>query len=192
MLPIYATALAIGGTLLFASVVLGHHGADHDLHVGGGADSGLPSVGGGHDHGGPELGLVAGLLSFRFWTFALAFFGLTGVIFEKVVPLSSGGQVLGVAVAAGVIVGFAAATIVNKLRADTVTSTPTELSYVGLEGEVLLDVTPAEQGRIRVSARGSLIDLPARTDGPSFAKGGKVLIVDVANGIARIAPPKTI
>ncbi|MEZ0227303.1 MAG: hypothetical protein ACAI25_01655, partial [Planctomycetota bacterium] len=67
----------------------------------------------------------------------------------------------------------------------------TELGYVGLEGEVLLDVTAAEPGRIRVSARGSLVDLPARTDGPSFLKGARALVVDVANGVARIAPPKT-
>ncbi|MEZ0229120.1 MAG: hypothetical protein ACAI25_10885, partial [Planctomycetota bacterium] len=118
MLPIYATALAIGGTLLVASLVLGHHGADHDLHVGHDAGDGSE---------GPELDLLGSFLSIRFWTFALAFFGLTGVIFERVVPLSSGAQVLGAAVAAGLIVGFVAATIINKLRADTVTSTPTEL-----------------------------------------------------------------
>lgn len=180
MLPIYATALAVGGTLLVASLVLGHHGADHDF---GGHDVGHA----GGEHGSPELGLLASFLSVRFWTFAFAFFGLTGVIFERVVPLSSGTQVLLAAVVAGLVVGFVASTVVNKLRADTVTSTPTELGYVGLEGEVLLDVTTAEPGRIRISARGSLIDLPARTDGPSFLKGAKALVVDVADGVARIS-----
>lgn len=183
MFPIYATALAVGGTLLLASVLLGHHGADHphDFHIG-------------HGHDGdasPEVGLLASFLSLRFWTFAFAFFGLTGVIFERVVPLQNGQAVLAIAAVTGVVVGFVAATIVNKLRAETVTSTPSEIGYVGLEGEVLLDVSPQEPGRIRISARGSLIDLPARTDGPSFPKGARALVVDVADGVAKVATPKS-
>jgi len=186
VLTIYATALAVGGTLLFGSVVLGHHGVDHghDFGQGGGGHGGH----GGHA-GGPELGLIAAFLSVRFWTFALAFFGLTGVIFEKIVPMEDGRIVLASSVVAGFVIGLAAALIVNKLRAETVTSTPSELGYVGLEGEVLLEVTPAEAGRIRVSARGSLIDLPAKTDGPSFPKGARALVVDVTDGVARVTAP---
>src|SRR5581483_7770156 len=91
VLPIYATALAVGGTLLAASLLLGHHGVDHGHDFG--------HAGSGHE--GPELGLVAAFLSVRFWTFALAFFGLTGVIFERVIPLADGKQVLALATGAG-------------------------------------------------------------------------------------------
>ena len=178
MLPVYAAALAVGGTLLLASLVLGHHGADHP-----GFDHA-----GGHGDGSAEVGLLASFLSVRFWTFALTFFGLTGLIFEHVVPLEDGRKVLLVSAALGGTIGLAASFIVNKLRSQHVTSVPSEIGYVGLEGEVLLDVTPDEPGRIRVSARGSLIDLPARTESGRLEKGSRALVLDVANGVAQVAP----
>jgi hypothetical protein len=184
VLPIYATALAVGGTLLLASLVLGHHGADH------GGDAG-----GGHDHGGDhgahegELGLLATFMSIRFWTFTLAFFGLTGVVFEEMQLLKDGRAILGLSSVLGGGIGFAAATLVRYLRAHSVSSVPTEIGYVGLTGEVLLDVTPEEPGRIRISARGSLIDLPAKTQGPALKKGASALVVDMTDGVARVAAP---
>jgi hypothetical protein len=183
VLPIYATALAVGGTLLLASVVLGHHGIDHGHDFGHGPN---------HDGSGSvELGILAAFLSVRFWTFAFAFFGLTGIVFEKLVPHEDGRSVFAIATMTGGVVGFVAAWTITRLRGSTVTSVPSELGYVGLEAEVLLDVTPEEPGRIRVSARGSLVDLPARGEGARFATGERAVVLDVKDGVARIGPRNT-
>src|SRR5205823_2280036 len=120
---------------------------------------------------------------------ALAFFGLTGVLFERFALLADGRAILGLSCALGGGVGLAASALVRYLRSQHVTSVPTEIGYVGLLGEVLLDVTPEEPGRIRISARGSLIDLPARTEGPRLARGSSARVLDMVDGVARVATP---
>ncbi len=184
MVPIYATALAVGGTLLLASLVLGHHGMDHGHDFDHGHDAG-------HGDDG-DVALIASFLSVRFWTFAFAFFGLTGLVLEKIVAVGDGRTIFVIAAVLGGVIGFGASFTFNRLRsgARSLATVPTEMSYVGLEGEVLLAVTPEEPGRIRISAQGSLVDLPARTDGARFDKGARALIVDVTDGVARVAEPK--
>ena len=86
----YVGALVFGGVLLLSSVVLGHHDADGDFDLDG--DGGLDSDGdvdAEHeitvekdiDLSG-DIGLFWVLRSIRFWMFFLAFFGLTGVLFQ--------------------------------------------------------------------------------------------------------------
>ncbi|MBI3724952.1 hypothetical protein HY251_13500 [bacterium] len=186
MLVIYETALAVGGVLLLASLVMGHHGVDH-----GGGISADHSMDAGHGdaHGG-GAGPFFLFLSMRFWTFAADFFGLTGVLFTK---LNLAGDdtrvVLAIAAAIGLGCGVFAAWILARLRNQVVNSLPTEMSYVGLTAEVLLEVTPEEPGRIRLSSRGSLIDLPARCDGGErLPKGSQALVVDVTDGVACVSP----
>jgi hypothetical protein len=189
VIPIYATALAVGGTLLLASLVLGHHGIDHGHDFGHGPEIGHEADGSHGDNG--DVALIASFLSVRFWTFALAFFGLTGVVLDRLVGVLDGRTNFVVATILGGLIGFTASYTFNRLRrASALSSVPTEMAYVGLEGEVLLDVTPEEPGRIRISAQGSLVDIPARTEGPPFAKGARALVVDVVNGVARVAAPR--
>jgi hypothetical protein len=184
VIPIYATALAVGGTLLLASLVLGHHGADHAHDFGHGHDASHGEEG--------DVALIASFLSVRFWTFALAFFGLTGLVLEKVVAVGDGRTIFVIAAVMGGTIGFGASYTFNRLRAGAraLSTVPQEMGYVGLEGEVLLAVSPEEPGRIRITAQGSLVDLPARTDGARFEKGARALVVDVTDGVARVAEPK--
>jgi len=71
MLPVYLGALAFGGTLLVASLLLGfgHHDAD-----GAGHDHDK-----GHDKGSDGFGWLP-VASVRFWTFFLGFGGLAGTL----------------------------------------------------------------------------------------------------------------
>lgn len=188
MLPIYATALAIGGTLLLASLVLGHHGADHPGDLGG-AESGIDGHVDGDGTGG-GFGLFAGVLSLRFWTFAAAFFGLTGVVFTTF-ALADGRVTLGLATGFGAGSGLLASWTVKKLRGSVVSSLPSEIGYVGLTGEMLLEARPDEPGRIRLTAKGSLVDLPARSS-ERLVRGARALVVDVSGGVATVAaaPPQ--
>jgi hypothetical protein len=194
VVPIYTTALAVGGTLLLASLLLGHHGADHAGGLGHGHDTAH-----GGNHGSETeapVGVLVNLISIRFWTFALAFFGLTGVLFEGL-DIGHGTHVLVMAIGIGFTVGYIASWLVRKLRSEVVTSVSTELSFVGLTGEVLLDVSKEEPGRIRITARGSLVDLPARTESARLERGARALVLDVQDGVASVSraqetqPPQT-
>jgi hypothetical protein len=188
---VYATSLAVGGTLLLASLLLGHHGADH------GAEVSVPHFDGhGHTDGGADgdndFGLGVTFLSMRFWTFTLAFFGLTGVLFDKL-ELASSNATAALAVGMGVGTGFVVSWTVNRLKRQVVNSLPSEVGYAGLTGEMLLEASADESGRIRIVARGSTIDLPARPQNRErLAKGTRALVVDVTDGVACVAPaPET-
>src|SRR5262245_17055271 len=98
MLVAYVVALGVGGTLVLASLLFG--GKDHDSDGGG---AGHDAGGHGHDtdghaHDADKAMILAGstaiekhgaigdaalsllpVTSIRFWTFFLAFFGLTGL-----------------------------------------------------------------------------------------------------------------
>ncbi len=136
-LSIYLGSLAFGGVLLVASAFGGHSdGAD-----GGG--------GGGHDHGGgadhdashppPAQAILVPFLSLRFWTFALAFFGLTGAALTAVgaglgiaVPLLSGGV--------GVGAGYGASRILGALSRKSVGLLGPASSHIGREGKQFLKI----------------------------------------------------
>ena len=180
MMPIYATALGIGGTLLLLSTIGGHHGGDH-----GAMDHSFDG------HAGPPSADVAVfLLSLRFWTFALAFFGLTGVVFEGMKLVSDPRLVAGLAGGSGLVAGLGISLVLRSLKRQVVNSLPTEVGFVGLTGEVLLAVCPGDPGRIRVHSRGVDVDLPARGhDGATLPKGSKALVVDVTDGVATVAAP---
>ena len=141
-----------------------------------------------HHETGTEgsVGILVNLISIRFWTFALAFFGLTGVLFEGL-DLGHGTNVLALAIVLGATIGFFASWLVRQLRGQVVTSASTELGFVGLTGEVLLEVTKEEPGRIRISARGSLVDLPARTSSARLERGARALVLDVQDGVASVS-----
>lgn len=187
MLIVYAIALLFGGTLVLASVLLGHHDVD--------ASSGAAALD--HDVSVPTddhpVDAHAGtlwlpFLSLRFWTFGAAFFGLTGVLFHSL-ALAGEGATLGLAIGAGLVCGLVAALVIRVLSRQEASSLPTELSFVGQPADVLLDVGPSLPGRVRLSVRGSSVDLPAVTEGPqTFARGARALVVEVVDGRARVAP----
>jgi hypothetical protein len=179
MLTAYAICLCLGGVFVVSSALMGH-GHDHS----GGLDHGADHV----DHGGDSgSGLWLPFLSLRFWTYGLAFFGLTGTSLEGL-GASSGSHAFAVSAGVGLFCGTTAALVIRKLSRREVSSLPTALSYVGQQAEVLLDVGPALPGRVRLSVRGSMVDVPAATDGAElFARGQTVLILDVTeDGTARV------
>ena len=185
MLTAYATCLFAGGVFVVSSAFFGHHDVDH-----GGLDHGGVDHDVGHDHGAGEHGgegVWLPFLTLRFWTYAVAFFGLTGVLLEGL-KIQTGTVAVGASTGMGLFSGFLASLVMRKLARREVSSLPTALSYVGQPAEVLLDVGPNLPGRVRLSVRGSLIDLPAATDGPeTFGRGQTILVLDMGDdGTAKV------
>jgi len=172
MLTWYLIALIVGGSLVAVSLIFG---GDHDYDVDADVDADFDAdadadadADGGHDaaHGVSGFDALHGWLpiaSMRFWTFFLAFFGLTGTVL-------SAGKLLGgiaTAVVAGVIGYICGASItsaVRKLHKQVVDSTLGEADYVGATAKVSLPVSKDRTGKIRMNIKGRVVTLMAETE----------------------------
>lgn len=172
-MAIYLAALLFGAVLLGAS--LWHGGGDTDAHDG---DA--------HGEDAHGFGL---LLSLRFWTFGLSFFGLTGTILGGLsllnplfVPWVAGGVGLGC--------GLVAARLLRRLTHESVGALQSD--HTGREGRLLLPVSPGQPGKLRVQIGGVDTDLVAsRAGGPDaepIPAGRRVLIVEMRGTTAVVEP----
>jgi membrane protein implicated in regulation of membrane protease activity len=140
-----------------------------------------------HDHAGVgEAGaMLSTFLSFRFWTFALASFGLSGTLMSLFGV--SGWISLPVSLFGGLGVGLGVGTLfrlANKRQVGTIADVK---QLLGREGTVLLPIGEGKPGKIRVTHDGQALDLLARTRDPrAFARGERVLVVDMLAGEATV------
>ena len=180
-LYLYGACVAFGGVMLLASMLIGHDVAGD---VGDG-----PAPGGGdahaaasdHDHGAGGAGsLIASVLSLRFWVFAVTFFGLTGLVLLK---LGGGGaRALAPLIAApvGLGAGLAASRVFAALGGKAVGAVAPPSTYIGREARLLLPVSRAQRGKLRLRVGATEVDLLAETDDDEALPGGtSVLIVSV-------------
>lgn len=176
MLSIYIGGLLFGGVLLGASVV-GGHGDHGDTHGGGhGPDHGQGhGQGHGNDHQQQHNPLLP-FLNLRFWAFASAFFGLTGLALSFL-----GG--LGVAVTAviaggvGLGCGYGSWRVLRALTTRPVGLLGDAEAHVGREAQVLLPIERGRRGKIRLSIGGTATDMVAETEGEGRLMPGEVALV---------------
>jgi len=177
---VYVGSLLFGGVLIAASFFGAGH--DADVHVGDTGHGG--NVGDGHDQSQASAWLS--LFGLRFWSFAAAFFGLTGLILHLIggpalavaAPLISGGV--------GVAAGLGASMAFRALARDTIGQVKGASALVGREGRLLLPVSRAQRGKVRLSVPGSGdLDLLAESDDVKGLDAGvDVLIVEIRGNIA--------
>lgn len=172
MLAVYLCALAFGGTLLVASLVMGFGHADGDVGGGHDTDGGDPSHANGH---GDAFGWLP-VGSIRFWTFFLGFGGLAGTALTY---LHSVSWPIVAAVAGGI--GWASGIGVVAAMRRVQKGAGSELEPDELRGEtaeVLVPIEKGKFGKVRLSAKGRVHDLLAETeDDRTFAIGATVTIV---------------
>jgi hypothetical protein len=165
MLPLYLGALAFGGTLLIASMVLGAKDADQDA-----------------EHVDKDGGVIDGfawlpVASLRFWTFFLAFGGATGTLLTwagGLHPAVTGA----IAFVVGWLCGLGMVQAMRSIRRGSVGSEVSARELGGETAEVVVPVSRGSHGKVRVSAKGRVHDLIAETDDDAtFATGSKVMIV---------------
>ena len=203
MLPVYLGALALGGLLILASILLGgkdldgnaggevggdadhdlDHDVDHDLD--GDAEADVDKDLDLHAQAVDAGGAWMPFLSLRFWTFALACFGATGSLLELL-----GFSTLltaPTAVAMGLGLGWGIAWAFHRLKKDHVSGNVGLKSLAGREGRLLLAVGPDKPGKVRVQVDGQDVDLVARTqDEHRLELKEQVLIVQIVDGVAEV------
>ena len=160
----YLLSFLISGALVVASLVLGHEDVDSP------------------DADGPDVELFDVWLPFaslRFWTFVLAFGGLTGTL----LTLFDLAPVWATAVAAAVVgwsTGASVTWAIRKLRRDDVSSEVRQSDWVGSSATVLLPIARGRTGKVRLQMKGRAVDATAETDDDGeLAPDGEVLVYEV-------------
>jgi len=116
------------------------------------------------------------LTSFKFWTFGLCFFGLTGLVLTNL-----GVNPIGVAIAAvlmGLLCGGAMALALRLLRQRQVNSLIESADLAGLEGTVEVPFDASSRGKIRLQVKGSMVDYMAYTNhSKPLERGDRILVI---------------
>jgi membrane protein implicated in regulation of membrane protease activity len=188
LIYLYLFALILGGVLVLASILLGGHGeTDADADAGAGLDKDLPVLEG-------QAGDISGVdvfwafRSIRFWTFFLAFFGMTGLVLDGLGLVGSSIVAAILATGMGAASGFVAAGLMRWLGRDESGHIASSSDYVGKTVRVLLPVGRDQVGKVRLELRGASVDVLATTDeeGPITSEE-EAIIIEMDGPRARIA-----
>lgn len=123
----------------------------------------------------------------RFWTFFLAFGGLTGALLTWLGPFGTLVTAL-VAGVVGYVTGVGASLVLRWVARDQVSSTLHADGCVGATGTVLLPIAPGTRGRIRIALEGQMIDFDAEVeDSVALATSDSVVVYAVRDdGVALV------
>ncbi len=132
---------------------------------------------------------LASIFSFRTLVFASAFFGITGLI----LPLVGAGTITTLVLALGVggFAGFVNDRLLRFLKRSSGDTRITEANLVGARARVSVPVEEGKRGRVMVDVDGRTVGMVAeayRDLRDSFAQNDHVVVVEVKDGVARIAP----
>jgi len=189
---VYLFSFALGGILLLASILLGDKDTGHDDagDADADADAGAPHQG--LDHGVPGshgglAGVFTAFLSMRFWMFFVAFFGLTGLVLDGL-DLVGSGLALALALAMGLFTGQATVAVFRHLATSETSTAAGAHDYVGKSGRVLVGFGPGELGKLRLTLKGTTVDVLATSDEEQrFAAGDSALVIQMNETTAVVA-----
>ncbi|MEO0324691.1 MAG: NfeD family protein [Myxococcota bacterium] len=192
----YLASLVFGGVLIGASILLGGHD-DADADFDGDADLDLDAdvdvdadADADADKGSLDVGDGANLFLFlkslRFWTFFLAFFGLTGLILDSGGFVESEVVAFVLALGMGLVTGVGTTAAIRALAKDDSASAAHGGDYIGRTGRVIVPVRPGGVGRVRVEVKGQLVDVLATSD-EELASAEHAMIIEMDGTRAKLA-----
>ncbi len=190
---LYLFSFALGGLLLLASILLGDKDGGHDS---GDVDTDTDGDHGGHqasDHGVPATpgsfaGMFTAFLSLRFWMFFLAFFGLTGLVLDGLDIIPNSGVALAISLAMGLATGQVTAAVFRHLSSSETSTAASVSDYVGKSGRVLIAFAPGSLGKLRITLKGTTVDVLATTDDERpFAVGDDALVIQMNDTTALVS-----
>lgn len=146
------------------------------------------------DSGGASIAdgigdFVASLLTFRTLVFFATFFGVVGIVFAQLgysepIPFITASVL-------GVFAGVVNARLVDYVKRTEVSSHVTSQDINGSRARVVLPIGVDRKGRIEVSLGGQptyMVALPYRPDTAELIMGAEVVVVEVKEGTALVAP----
>jgi membrane protein implicated in regulation of membrane protease activity len=122
-------------------------------------------------------------LSLRFWTFALCFFGLTGLLLRWLQPGLAGWLVAIIAILMGLFCGLVAALVLRSLGRQSVSSLIRPEELTGQIATVEVPFDASSRGKVYLSIHNSRVSFFALTqEERSFQPGDTVLVVGMEHG----------
>jgi membrane protein implicated in regulation of membrane protease activity len=168
---VYVLALVVGGGLMLVQAVSGGHDtvdAGHALDVQ-------------HHGGGP------GVLSIRSFIYGLFTFGFVGAALH-IPGITSRRSALLIALASAVAAGLAAGYTFARLGSAAASGAASLQEARGRRARVLLPCAADRPGKIRLDLGGQQVDMKATTSGPPIPAGAEVVVVEVREDVALVAP----
>lgn len=120
--------------------------------------------------------LLSTIASIRFWTFFTTFFGLTGAVFEGFALLGMVPTLI-VALTLGSASGAAAALIIRNLADHPTGVAASSRDYVGQTGRVLVAIRRGGLGKVRLTLKGTTVDMLATTDDEAAVEVGELALI---------------
>lgn len=196
-LGLYAFSLIVGGVFVLLSVFSGAGDADvdmdHELDFDADADfdadldGDLAAGGAGHDI--ETFGKRYNpLKSFKFYTFSMAFFGLTGVIFTLFSLLPGLLFTFGLSSLMGLSAGLAVSYILHMANQSEGGRGIGDSDYRGAIGQVILPVRSGQRGKIRMRIKGRSVDILAVGDDEDVILdfNSECIVLGIEDGVARV------
>ena len=185
MLTAYIFCLAVGGGFLalsfFGDFLEGDVDVDTDVDVGDGLDAAFHGVG------------IAELFSIRSIINAIFGFGAAGTMLHLLLGGSQPGLTAVIAGGTGLASGALISTVFGYLKRTETGALRGEDSFVGLTGEVSLEIVPGSSGTVTVRRGDRRVRIRARVadsyaDTEALRAGHPVVVVDMKDGIASVSP----
>jgi membrane protein implicated in regulation of membrane protease activity len=187
---VYLFAAVVGWPLVAFLVLFGD-----TAESGGGIDTG--GFDGGGDAGGGDAGsgdsslatTIGSFFSLSGIAFFAAFFGLTGLLLGWM-DAGSVATFLGAA-ALGVFAAWFHGMLIGWLGRTSSNSSISDSEIAGLAGRVSVPLAADRKGRIWVEIAGrrlNYVALPYRPDAATYGVGDTVVVIEVEDGVALVAP----
>ncbi|MGM0557893.1 MAG: hypothetical protein ACQEVA_16020 [Myxococcota bacterium] len=135
------------------------------------------------------------LYSFKFWTFFLAYFGLTGVVFEFFSLMEGTWGIFALSLGLGLFAGLFSSYLMYAVNKGGVSAGVTERDYVGSSAKVTLPLSGQERGKVRMMVKGKMIEMPAESaddDEVVFDLNEECFVLGVEDGVAKVVHPNAL
>jgi hypothetical protein len=167
---VYVLALVVGGGLMLVQAVSGGH----------------DTVDPGHSLDIQHHGAGPGLLSIRSFIYGLFTFGFVGAALH-IPGLTGRTPALLIALASGAAAGLAAGFTFERLGSAAASGAASLQEAAGHRARVLIDCASDRPGKIRLELGGQQ-DMKATTVGAVIRAGAEVVVVEVREDVALVAP----
>lgn len=130
-------------------------------------------------------------VSFKFYTFSLAFYGLTGLLFTVLELLESPVAILALSLVTGLLAGLGMAYALFWANSSSGTQGISARDYAGLSAKIMLPVSAQRKGKARMSIKGQIIEMPARSadDDVVFDFGEECVVLGIEDGVVQVVQP---
>lgn len=132
--------------------------------------------------------------SFKFYTFALAFFGLTGVVFTLLNLWASTIGVFVLSLGTGLFAGLGVAYALHLVNQSEGSEGITDRDYVGASAEVVLPVRSGKRGKVKMHLKGRTIEMLAESpdDEVVLDLNEECFVLGVEDGVAKVVHPSAL